>query len=173
MELLKSKLSMAIIGLLWTLVLTPPVLGLSVGDPVPAVVLLDWQEKEYNINASESRLQLIDFWASWCALCRKGLPEIAKMGETLGKQTLDILAINIDQGKEAADHFLRRFLPNHERMIILRDPEMAVMSKFRLPTMPSAYLVKNGKVRHIMKGCSPEEIESLKQAIDAHSADYE
>lgn len=46
---------------------------------------------------SKNKVVLIDFWASWCAPCRKKIPELKALYETYKDQGLEIVGISIDK----------------------------------------------------------------------------
>ena len=48
------------------------------------------------IDSHNGKVLLIDFWASWCAPCRKGLPLIKQLQEKYGNE-LDIVYLSIDK----------------------------------------------------------------------------
>lgn len=43
---------------------------------------------------------LIDFWASWCAPCRKQIPEIAKLYERFKDKRFNVLSVSSDSSRE-------------------------------------------------------------------------
>jgi peroxiredoxin len=44
---------------------------------------------------------LVDFWASWCSSCIQSLPELKKMYNTFKGTRLEIIAVSLDDNKEA------------------------------------------------------------------------
>lgn len=74
---------------------------------------------------------LLDFWASWCAPCRMLEPSIEQLSVQYG-DTAVIGKVNIDEQRELAEHF-------------------GVMS------VPSVFVIKNGKVVDSAVGVSPKK----------------
>lgn len=52
------------------------------------------------------KVVLVDFWASWCAPCKKLLPEIAALRQQFGEQGLEVVGISCDNDRLALDDFL-------------------------------------------------------------------
>ncbi len=72
---------------------------------------------------------LLDFWAGWCAPCKMLSPSIEKLSETYGDKAV-IGKVNIDEQRELAERF-------------------GVMS------IPSVFVIKNGKVVESIVGLKP------------------
>ncbi len=50
---------------------------------------------------------LLNFWATWCAPCRKELPALDKLQKQLGSPKFEVLALAVDRaGPEKAKRFL-------------------------------------------------------------------
>lgn len=50
---------------------------------------------------AEGQYLLIDFWASWCGPCRKGIPHLAKLHKMYGDKGLRILSIGLSEESKA------------------------------------------------------------------------
>ena len=74
---------------------------------------------------------LLDFWATWCAPCRMLGPSIDQLSEQY-KETAVVGKVNIDEQRELAEHF-------------------GVMS------IPSVFVIKNGKVVDNAVGVRPKK----------------
>jgi len=74
---------------------------------------------------------LLDFWASWCAPCRMLSPSIDQLSQQYGDKVV-VGKVNIDEEHELAEHF-------------------GVMS------IPSVFVIKNGKVVESSVGVRPKK----------------
>ena len=70
---------------------TPPV---PIGSPAPDIQVQGLDGRNVKLSALRGHVVYLDFWATWCPPCRKGLPEtahVAKLGSSCG---LEVLAIS-------------------------------------------------------------------------------
>lgn len=105
----------------------------------------------------------VDFWASWCAPCRKSFPWLNEMQKKYKNKGLTIIGINLDKERQLADLFLKTSPANFH---IVYDPEGKLASKYKLVGMPSAYLIdKQGKIQHTHVGFRPSKKQSYEDAI--------
>lgn len=74
---------------------------------------------------------LLDFWASWCAPCKMLSPAIEKLSQQYADKAV-IGKVNIDEQRELAQQF-------------------GVMS------IPSVFVIKNGKVIDTVVGLKPQK----------------
>lgn len=84
------------------------------------------------------RLIWVDFWASWCAPCRRSFPWLNEMYRKYSKRGLQIVAVNVDSDKAAAEKFLEQTPAEFK---IKFDPKGKLASKFKVRAMPSSYLL--------------------------------
>jgi cytochrome c biogenesis protein CcmG/thiol:disulfide interchange protein DsbE len=80
----------------------------------------------------------VDFWASWCVPCRRSFPWMNEMQQKYGAQGLQIIAVNLDDDKSAADKFLKE---TPARFALKFDPSGTLARKFDVQAMPSSYLL--------------------------------
>lgn len=73
-----------------------------VGKKVSALTLTDRNKSETTLSAvtQGKKFYLVDFWASWCAPCRKEIPNLKKLYKQYSSRGLEIVSISIDK-KEA------------------------------------------------------------------------
>lgn len=84
------------------------------------------------------KVVLVDFWASWCVPCRHSFPWMNDMQKKYGAQGLQIIGVNLDDDKSAADKFLREIPASFKLKF---DPAGTLARKFDVQAMPSSYLL--------------------------------
>lgn len=133
------------------------------GKPAPAFQLPTLSgEAKVKLNDFRGKPVLIDFWASWCAPCKKSLPELQKLESQFPQ--LRILAINIDDHRERAV----RFMENNELdLTVLFDQKKSVVEQYGVSAMPSALLIdRKGVVQGVFSGYTHEDMVDLKLEIE-------
>jgi thiol-disulfide isomerase/thioredoxin len=80
----------------------------------------------------------VDFWASWCAPCRRSFPWMNAMQRKYADQGLQIIAVNVDKERKLADEFLEETPAEFELRF---DPTGALASEFGVQAMPSSFLL--------------------------------
>jgi cytochrome c biogenesis protein CcmG/thiol:disulfide interchange protein DsbE len=147
--------------------------GVRVGDGLPAVTLFDWQGGAVDLAALRPRVMIVDFWASWCLPCREALPELNAIGQRHAAAGLQVVAVNIDKARAAAETFLQSRVPT-PAMTLLHDPTGAALARYGAAGMPALYVVdQRGVVRLVESGFTVEELRSVEQLVARLLADSE
>lgn len=133
------------------------------GEPAPDFALPDGTGKLLRLSELRGQQPVyVDFWASWCAPCRKSFPW---MGELQARHPgLRVIAVNLDEQRDDADRFLAA-VP--ARFTVVYDPSGKTAREWRVVGMPSSYLVdRNGIVRLVHKGFRSDDGERLGAEIE-------
>ncbi|MER2491952.1 TlpA disulfide reductase family protein [Catenovulum sediminis] len=92
----------------------------------------------------------LDFWASWCAPCRKSFPWMNDMQNKYQDKGFTVIAVTVDADKTLAEQFLQEVPANFP---IVYDTESQIAQSYQLKGMPSSYLIdKNGQLRYVHVG---------------------
>ncbi len=103
-----------------------------------------------SLAAYRGKVVYVDFWASWCAPCRKSFPWMNDLQRRYGPRGLTIVAINVDKKQEAAQAFLADYSP---QFTVAFDPTGMVAEAYRVWTMPSSYLIdRKGRLHSVHRG---------------------
>jgi thiol-disulfide isomerase/thioredoxin len=98
---------------------------------------------EFNLDDYAGKVVVLDFWASWCAPCRRSFPWLNTMHEKYADDGLVIVGVNLDLERDEAARFLGEF-PALFRIVYDDDKELA--RRFEVIAMPSSYLIgRDGK----------------------------
>ncbi|MFQ5597585.1 MAG: TlpA family protein disulfide reductase [Nitrospiria bacterium] len=110
-----------------------------------------------NIKLSEQRgrVVILNFWATWCAPCKKELPYFNELYGKYKHVGLEILGVNIDKTRSEAVRMTRTMGLDFP---VLLDPSGTISGLYRIRSMPTTYIVaKDGTIRHIHWGFGPNE----------------
>jgi thiol-disulfide isomerase/thioredoxin len=120
----------------------------------------------------EGKVVYVDFWASWCAPCRRSFPWMNTMQRKYGAAGLQIIAVNVDKERALADEFLAE---TPAEFGLRFDPAGKLAKQFNVQAMPSSYLLDasgNVLASHFgFKLADAEEYErAIEAALDGHAA---
>lgn len=134
--------------------------ALGVGSRVPSVTLpvLTNMSKKVNLAGIRGKYVYIDFWASWCSSCRRSLPQLSRAASKLRGKGLRVVGVNLDKDPKKGLSFLKRYPVS---FLNLSDTKGVSASRFGLPKVPSAFLVKNGRVIKAFYGYRGNEVNQL------------
>jgi thiol-disulfide isomerase/thioredoxin len=73
-----------------------------IGKQAPAFAAKDVNGKEYTLVSllDGNKYLLVDFWASWCVPCRKGIPEMKVFAKKYAGKGLAVVSISTDAKRE-------------------------------------------------------------------------
>jgi thiol-disulfide isomerase/thioredoxin len=136
------------------LLIAPPARAAWINDTAPDFTLQDMTGNSVSLPALKGKVVLIDFWATWCQPCKKEFPALNRLADNYKDADIVILAINLDKKKENAAEFLQRLgLTLSKNMVVLLDPQSAVVSSYAARAMPTSYIVdKAGMIRYVHLG---------------------
>ena len=110
---------------------------------------------------------IINFWATWCAPCRKEMPSLEKLGTKLPE--IDIFAVNMEKPNNLkVDKFFKDI--GVKDLKTYYDPELRLFKGFKLRGLPTSILINKegkefGKVIGEIDFASDEFIKLLKKYI--------
>jgi thiol-disulfide isomerase/thioredoxin len=84
--------------------------------PRPAFTLPDIHGKKHSISEWDGKLILLNFWASWCAPCRREVPLLVKLQKKYGSQGLQVIGLALDQPKPVRD-FIQHYAINYPVLV--------------------------------------------------------
>jgi peroxiredoxin len=75
--------------------------AIKVGAEAPELILPTKDNKDLALSSFRGKIVLIDFWASWCAPCRKELPNVKRVYEKYKNKGFEILGVSLDKDRDA------------------------------------------------------------------------
>lgn len=142
--------------------------GARVGAAAPAFSLesLGAPGGAVSLGDLTGQVVLLDFWATWCAPCRKTLPGLSDLMRR--NPGLAVLAASLDEDRAKASDFLRRLPGGNPAFRVLHDPGRKAAETYGLKGMPAAVLIdRKGILRGRYDGYTERDLATMEMAIRA------
>lgn len=134
------------------------------GKKAPDFKLSDlYGKKTFQLSQFKDKIVILDFWASWCAPCKKSLPELERLANKY-KKKIQVLAVTIDDDKENAIRFLK---VNHLKMDVPHDIDKEIAGLYDIPAMPTLFIIdKAGVIRAEFGGYTESSFNEIVAALE-------
>ncbi len=130
----------------------------------PAITLPDATGAPVSLASHRGKVVLVDIWASWCVPCKVAFPAYDALYREYRSRGLEVLAINVDEERKAADAFLD---DRHFQVRVLFDPKGTAPTGFKLKGMPTSYLVdRKGVTRFAHEGFNDKILAAYRRQIE-------
>jgi thiol-disulfide isomerase/thioredoxin len=108
--------------------------------PVSSVIFEDFSGNEISLNDYRGKLVLINFWATWCAPCKKEMPSLDLLYQKSGFKNLKIFAVNMENPNQSKT---KKFFTNLNinNLEIFFDKDFDFVKEFKLRGMPTTILI--------------------------------
>lgn len=136
----------------------------KIGGKARDFTLTSLKGKDVSLASLRGKVVLLNFWATWCAPCRKELPVLSLLQENLGKRGLAVVAVSVDNEMENAKSFVMKY---NLKLEALWDRDKKVSQLYDPETMPSSYLIdRNGNLRYVHGGYDEKEWKRILAEIE-------
>lgn len=96
------------------------------------------------LSSLRGKVVLIDFWATWCPPCRKGLPDTLALSKEYAGKGLAVLAVT-DEDAPTVAAFVKK--NNYGSLPVYRDPDRKMNELFGVNAIPTVAVIdRSGKL---------------------------
>ncbi len=128
------------------------------GHAAPPLRLADLDGEAFDLRELRGRWVFVHFWASWCGPCRKEMPAIQRMSDSLRDSALAIVLVNTAETEDAVFSFLGIVAP---ALTTLMDSDGLVTEQWQPRGLPASFLVDpRGRVSYLALGGRPWDQDS-------------
>ncbi len=108
---------------------------------VKPLITIDSQNNIVEIN-TERKILIINFWATWCAPCKKEMPSLNKLAKKFKKDQLEI--VTIASGRNSISSIENFFLENQiDELSKYRDPLGKTAISYKVIGLPTTIIVSS------------------------------
>ncbi len=138
-----------------------------VGEPAPELELklLDGGIVSLAKLAEQDKVVVLDFWATWCAPCRLGLPVVTEVVKKFPAEQVAYFSVNIMEDEATIRSF---FKETGLSFPVALDMDGAVSDQYASSGIPQTVVIdKDGVVQAVHVGFSPDLGERLEEQLTA------
>ena len=138
---------------------------------MPEIRFQDGNGKDLSLADFEGRVVLLNLWATWCAPCRREMPDIAALQSTYGGKDFIVVALSQDRKGIAAvrDFYAEIGVKDLEIFI---DQKAKTARKLRAPGLPTTLLLnKQGQELGRLIGPANWNSQDARQLIEHYLRD--
>jgi thiol-disulfide isomerase/thioredoxin len=150
----------------------PAVSQAKVPDTLPAVELADRDGKKRKFSEWSGRPLMVNFWATWCAPCRREIPLLNKVHKQRAAQKLEIVGVAVDF-REDVLKFAKDTMPISYPLLIGEDDGLAAVTALGMqPQFPfTVFADSKQRIVAVKIGeLHPEEIDLMLDKVLAVDA---
>jgi thiol-disulfide isomerase/thioredoxin len=105
------------------------------------------------IEMESEKIYVVDFFASWCASCKKEIPLISKANTLIDRSKVEIIGIDVDVDIKKAKSFQEELKKRDAlNFRVIDDSENSIVKIFNPKAMPAIFFIKDSKVIEVIYG---------------------
>ncbi len=115
--------------------------------------------KTLTLSDLKGKVVLLDFWATWCPPCRKGIPDLIELKKKYSKD-LEVVGISVDEMSRNTKSRVVPFIKEYGINYPVVYANMSVIQNFGgIRSIPTTFLVdKDGNVVAKYEGLLPKDV---------------
>ena len=112
----------------------------EIPKPISSLIFEDFSGNEINLSHYTGKLVIINFWATWCAPCKKEMPSLDKLYQDNNFKNLQIFPVNMEQPNTLKT---KKFFTdlNIQTLEIFFDHNLNFVKEFKLRGVPTTVLI--------------------------------
>ena len=108
--------------------------------PISPIIFEDFEENEIRLSDYKGKLLIINFWATWCAPCKKEMPSLDNLSQNNNFKNLEIFAVNMEEPNTTKT---KKFFEDIKikKLKIFFDKKLNFVKEFKLRGVPTTIFI--------------------------------
>lgn len=133
-------------------------------EPAPDFTVIDSDGNEVKLSDLRGKPVVVNFWASWCGVCKTGMPDFEEAYAAYGDD-VHFMMVNLTAGGETQDVAQAYIQEKGYTFPVYFDTEMSAASAYGVNAVPVTYLV-DAAGNLIAYGQGRLGLEGIEQGIE-------
>ncbi len=135
------------------------------GEIPPDVLGEDRDGNAVTVSGHRGKLVIVTFWASWCGPCRRELPMLARLQKAVGRDHMEVVAVNINEPRRTYLSVLRA---NRDHALTYVHDTGEVAAAYGVTSVPNLFIIgPDGVVAHTHVGYGEDSVRAIVDEIIA------
>ncbi len=112
----------------------------EIPKPISSLIFEDFSGNKINLKDYHGKLLIINFWATWCAPCKKEMPSLDALYQDDSFKNLKAFAVNMEQPNRSKTKSFFNDI-NIKKLEIYFDSRLNFVKKFKFRGVPTTVLI--------------------------------
>ena len=112
----------------------------EIPKPISSILFEDFSGNKINIKDYQGKFVILNFWATWCAPCKKEMPSLDKIYQSDRFKNLEVFAVNMEQPNTLKT---KKFFNDVKikKLKIFFDTKLNFVKEFKLRGVPTTIFI--------------------------------
>lgn len=139
--------------------------NIVIGEAPPDYIGVSTDGDKVRLSESTGRLQIVSFWATWCAPCLKELPVLNAIQNQAGEDRIRVVAVNLEEPRAQFRRAMRAY--EEFEITFVHDRKGIAAKKYGVKGIPFLLVLDvDGKVAYKHTGYSEEALTDIVNEIN-------
>ena len=108
--------------------------------PISSIIFEDFTNNKIQLSDYKGKLIIINFWATWCAPCKKEMPSLDNLSQNNNFKNLEIFAVNMEEPNTTKT---KKFFEDIKikKLKIFFDSKLNFVKEFKLRGVPTTIFI--------------------------------
>ncbi len=133
-------------------------------EPAPDFTVTNAAGEQVKLSDLKGKPVVLSFWASWCGVCKQGMPDFDEAYAELG-QDVNFMMVNLTTGSETREVAEAYIAENGYDLPVYFDTELSAASAYAVNAVPVTYLI-DAEGNLVAYGQGRLGVDGIKQGIE-------